>query len=231
MPTVLLHEAVRTTPRTRLLRLDLQGAPFVFRAGQAVMAGLTGSLARSPYSIASSPALATRGMLELLVPADGAFGEPGFDPASAVGLSLTLDGPMGSFGVPAEAAGLPLLLVAGGTGIAPLRSVVLDRLDDPHAPPMALVYSARTPDEFAFEDELAALDRQGCLHLHKTVTRDEPAPGWPGRSGRIDETLLLSVLPNPDAWCLVCGPAGFVAAVTTTLQGLGVPAGKIVVER
>jgi NAD(P)H-flavin reductase len=228
---VLLREAVQTTPRTRLLRLDLQDGPFGFRAGQAVMAGLTGSHARSAYSIASSPALAARGTLELLVPAEGAFGEPGFDPVSGIGLSLTLEGPLGSFGVPGEAEGSPLLLVAGGTGIAPLRSVILDRLDHPHAPPIALVYSARTPDEFAFEDELEALARRGRLRLHKTVTRDEPAPGWPGRSGRIDQALLLSVLPNPDAWCLVCGPAGFVAAAATTLEGIGVPPAKIVVER
>lgn len=230
MRTVLLQEAVRATPRTRLLRLALDG-PFSFRAGQAVMAGLRGAATRSAYSIASAPSLAAAGILELLVPADGAFGDPGLDPALVVGQRLSLDGPIGGFGVPAGADGSPLLLIGGGTGIAPLRSVLLDQLERAGAAPPVLVYSARTVDEFAFDEEFAALDRAGRLRLHKTVTRDERVTEWPGRSGRIDDGLLAAALPAPHAWCLVCGPAGFVSSVTASLLALGVPGERIVLER
>lgn len=222
---------MRATPRTRLLRLELPDSSFVFRAGQAVMAGVSGAPTRSAYSIASPPSLAARGALELLVPAEGAFGDPGLDPTSAVGRILVLDGPLGTFGLPPAAARAPLLLVGGGTGIAPLRSVALDRLDQADGAPMALVYSARTSDEFAFDEEFAALDRAGRLHFHKTVTRDDRPAEWPGRSGRIDEGLLAAALPGPDAWCLVCGPAALVSAVATSLLGLGVPPERIVLER
>ncbi|MEP7117779.1 MAG: hypothetical protein ABI880_09360 [Acidobacteriota bacterium] len=231
MPTVLLREAVRVTPRTRLLRLDLDQGAFVFRAGQAVMAGRPHTEARSPYSIASPPALAARGTLELLVAADGAFGDPDLDPVSIVGQRLAIEGPIGTFGVPAAAADAPLLLVAGGTGISPLRSVAFDRLERTAAPPMALVYSARRFDEFAFGAEFAELDRRGRLRAHLTVTRDDRPGDWTGRSGRIDDALLAAALPSSDAWCLVCGPAGFVASVSASLEGLGVPAERIVVER
>ena len=231
MRTVLLREAVRATPRTHVLRLDVSGAPFTFRAGQAVMAGLPDSDTRSAYSIASPPSWALRGRIELLVPSDGAFGEAGLDPGSVVGHWLAIDGPIGALGVPAEAQRAPLLLVGGGTGISPLRSVALDRLERADAPPMVLVYSARTPDEFAFGEELAALDRRGQLRVHTTVTRDERAGVWPGRSGRIDDALLSAALPGSEAWCLVCGPAGFVDAVIASLEGLGVPGGRIIVER
>ena len=231
MPRVLLRECVPATPRTRLLRLTLTEGTFVFRAGQAVLAGLVASPTRSAYSIASPPSLAAHGTLELLVPADGAFGEDGLDPATVVGRALGLDGPIGGFGVPAAAEGAPLLLVGGGTGIAPLRSVALDRLDRAGAAPMVLLYSARTPDEFAFSEEFAALDRHGRLRVHQTVTRDERVGAWPGRSGRIDDALLEAALPGRDAWCLVCGPAGFVGAVAASLEGLGVPPERIVVER
>ena len=231
MPTVLLRDAVRATPRTRLLRLDLASTPFVFRAGQAVMAGLATSDARATYSIASAPALAARGVMELLVPADGAFGEAGLDLASVVGQPVVLEGPFGSFGLPDAADGAPLLLIAGGTGIAPLRSVALDRLSRTSAPPMALVYSARTADEFAFADEFTALDRAGRLRVHMTVTRDGRRGDRPGRSGRIDEALLAAALPAGEVWCLVCGPVGLVGAVTASLEGLGVSAARIVVER
>ena len=228
---MLLRECVPATPRTRLLRLTLPEGTFVFRAGQAVMAGLAESATRAAYSIASPPSLAARGTLELLVPADGAFGEAGLDPATVVGRALTIDGPLGNFGVPAAAESAPLLLVGGGTGIAPLRAVALERLDRADAPQVVLLYSARTAEEFAFDEEFAALDRQGRLRVHLTVTRDERTAEWPGRSGRVDDALLAAALPGRDAWCLVCGPAGFVGTVTATLEGLGVPAERIVVER
>ena len=228
---MLLRECVPATPRTRLLRLTLPDGAFVFRAGQAVMAGLADSATHSAYSIASPPSLAARGTLELLVPADGAFGEAGLDPATVVGRALAIDGPLGSFGVPAAAEGAPLLLVGGGTGIAPLRSVALDRLDRAHAAPMVLLYSARTADEFAFGEEFAALDRHSRLRVHQTVTRDERTTEWPGRSGRVDDALLAAALPGRDAWCLVCGPAGFVDSVTASLHALGIPDERIVLER
>ena len=61
--------------------------------------------------------------------------------------------------MPAAAERQPLLLVAGGTGIAPIRSVVLDRLERPQSAAISLVYSARAVDEFAFGDELEAWRR------------------------------------------------------------------------
>ena len=165
------------------------------------------------------------------MPADGLFGEFGLDPEQVVGQLLAVEGPFGSFGVPAEATSAPLLLVGGGTGIAPLRSVALARAEQTDAAPMVLVYSARTPDEFAFGDEFAALTRQRRLRVATTVTRDDRAADWTGRSGRIDDALLAAALPAGDAWCLVCGPAGLVGTVTASLEGLGVSGARIVVER
>ena len=231
MRTAVLVEVARATPRTRRLRLAVDGGPFPFRAGQAVVAGLAGAATRAPYSIASPPSLGAAGRLDLLVPADGAFGQTGLDPATVAGATLELDGPLGAFGVPADAADAALLLVAGGTGIAPLRSVILDRLEDAGAGPATLVYSVRTPDEFAFADEFRALAAGGRLHLHQTVTRDDSPSGQPARSGRVDAALLRAALPGPDAVCLVCGPSGFVQTVTATLTELGVPAGRIVIEK
>lgn len=231
MTTARLLDVVRTTPRTRLLTMAVDAAPFTFRAGQALFAGVTGSGARAAYSIASPPALAREGRLELLVPADGAFGQDGLDPASVAGATIDLEGPFGGFGVPEAASGAPLLLVAGGTGIAPIRSIVHDRLADPAHGPVALVYSVRTPDEFAFADEFVALEAEGRLTLHATVTRDVQGADGGRRLGRVDEALLRGALPATSAWCFVCGPSGFVHAVTATLDRLGVPAERQVIER
>jgi NAD(P)H-flavin reductase len=225
-----IHDVRRATPRTRLLQLDLDGAPFRFRAGQAVMAGRLGRDTRAPYSIASPPAAARQGRIELLVGTDSAFGETGVEPLTMRGEQLALDGPIGGFGVPAAAAGAPLLLVGGGTGIAPLRSVVLDALDHRGAGPMAVVYSARSADEFAFGEELDALAQRGRLTLHRTVTRLDD-PGWPGRTGRVDDAILAAAWPGEGTWCLVCGPGPFVNDVTAALARLGVHSDRVIVER
>ncbi len=229
MPTATVCDVHRATPRTRRLRLQL-AEPFTFTAGQAVLVGLAGSLLRAPYSIASAPADATTGILELLVGADGAFGQPGLDPVTVIGQPLDVEGPIGTFGVPPAADAAPLLLVAGGTGIAPLRSVLLDRIPRLAAPRISLVYSARAVDEFAFGNELETLARDGRIALHCTVTRDEPG-AWPGRTGRIDDHLLAAAWPGADAWSLVCGPAPFVSDVTAALASIGVAPERVVVER
>ena len=230
MITARVVDAIPSTPRTRRLRLELLQGPFAFTAGQAVFVGVAGSGLRAPYSIASAPALAAAGTLELLVSADGAFGQAALDPTTVVGGLLEVEGPVGSFGVPPAAESQPLLLIAGGTGIAPLRSVVLDRLERAHAAPMSLVYSARGIDEFAFGDELEALHRAGRLTLHCTVTRDD-ASAWPGRTGRVDDRLLSAAWPGDGAWGLVCGPGPFVNDVTAALGRLGVDPARVVVER
>lgn len=229
MITARLVDAILATPRTRRLRLQLAG-PFAFTAGQAVVVGLAGSEQRAPYSVASAPAQGGDGILELLVGADSAFGQTGLDPVTVIGQSLDVEGPIGSFGVPADADQAPLLLVAGGTGIAPLRSVLLDRIPRVAAAPISLVYSARSVDEFAFGDELDALARAGHLNLHCTVTRDDPG-AWPGRTGRIDDHLLAAAWPGDDAWSLVCGPAAFVSDVTAALARMGVNQARVIVER
>lgn len=223
-------EVVRTTPRTRWLRLALD-QPLVFRAGQAVFAALAGSAARAAYSIASPPALGLDGRLDLLVTADGAFGVSGIDPLDVGGRGVEIDGPIGQFGVPDEAAPAPLLCLAGGTGIAPIRSVILDRVARGTTAPMTLVYSARTPDEFACGDELLALSDQAPLEVHLTVTRDDGTPVGRARTGRINDALLRAALPSPDAWCLVCGPSGFVQTSVATLGAMGMDPQRVITER
>ena len=230
MRIAFLRHVARATPRTRLLHLDLGDQGFSFRAGQAVVAGLADRATRAAYSIASPPAAAARGLLELLVPSEGAFGESGLDPAELIGQAVAIEGPFGTFGVPADAEHAPLLLVAGGTGIAPLRSVALDRAGRGRPSDVTLVYSARTADEFAFDDELRTLASKGRVTLHQTVTRDERV-AWPGRAGRVDESLLRSAWHGPDVWCLVCGPTAFVQTVTETLMRLGVAEARIATER
>ena len=228
--TVAVRHVANATPRTRIIGLDLGDTPFPFSAGQAVMVGLHDSPLRKPYSIASAPwEFGKTGVLHLLAQVDesGAL-DPHLELA-APGTLIDLEGPFGAFELPPALADQPLLFVAGGTGVAPLRSILMERLSQPRVPPISLVYSARSPEQFAYLSELDAMAKAGRINLMLTVSR--VGDGWEGRLGRIDEGLLRTALPSPDACCLICGPPQLVSDTTELLLRIGVSADRILTEK
>jgi len=219
------------TPRSRLVTMRLSKG-LEFLPGQAVIVGTHGQSDRRPYSIACSPERATETKrLELLVAVD-ASGDPGTHLASAgPGTLVDLEGPIGAFTLPDVTPAHRLLCVAGGTGIAPLRSMLDHLLRRNSAPQISLLYSARRGDEFAFIDELHEHAAVGRLELHQTVTRD-PSEFWSGRRGRIGKSHFELVLPKPAVTlCLVCGPEPMVKESVSTLRALGVPNTQIRTEQ
>jgi CDP-4-dehydro-6-deoxyglucose reductase len=227
--TVPVRLVTGATPRTRIISLDLHDTDFSYAAGQAVMLGLHGSQLRKPYSIASAPwELSKTGTLQVLAQVEDAGGlDPHLELAEP-GTQLDMEGPFGSFGLPPDET-MPVLFVAGGTGIAPLRSMLIERLARPTKVPIALIFSARSPEEFAFRTELDALAMAGRITAHFTVTRDVGT--WPGRRGRIDEALLKDALPSMQSLCLICGPPQLVSDAGALLRKLGVSDDRILIER
>ena len=229
MITVPVRQITQSTPRTRILNLDVRAAEFSFSAGQAVMLGLSGSPLQKPYSIASAPwEVQKSGIMQLLVQVDSGGLDPHLELA-APGTPLDLDGPFGSFGLP-PGVDRPMLFIAGGTGIAPLRSMLIEHLSRPTTHPVALVYSARSADEFAFRVELSALESAGRITSYFTVTRDERVD-WIGRRGRISGEILKEALPSKESICLVCGPPQLVSDASDLLVKLGVDRGRVLTEK
>jgi NAD(P)H-flavin reductase len=228
--TVPIARVQAITPRSRLITLDLQGHSLPFLPGQAVMIGAHGHGERRPYSIASSPEqVAETGRLELLIAADAsAVAGQHLSPATS-GTLVDVEGPEGRFILPRSASTAWLLFVAGGTGIAPLRSMLDHLLRRGAAHRLSLLYSARSGDEFAFIEELQAHSAAGLLELHQTVTRDDTT--WTGRRGRIGRAHFEAVLHEPaDTLCFVCGPTALVDESVGTLQALGVQEAQIKTE-
>lgn len=229
--TVPVRDVQPITPRSRLVTLDLQGFALDFKPGQAVLVGLPGGSERRPYSIACSPeSAAEAGCLELLISVES-NGSPGENLAAVTrGRTVDIDGPIGSFTLPSHPLAEWLLFVAGGTGIAPLRSMLDHLLRGHPAHRVALLYSARRADEFAFIEELKAHSDAGLLELHQTVTRDDSS-AWTGRRGRIGPAHFEALLHEPAATlCFVCGPESLVNESAATLSGLGVPQSQIYTE-
>jgi ferredoxin-NADP reductase len=219
------------TPRTRLLAVDASARDFSFHAGQAVWLRRCEAAERRPYSIASAPAdLADAGRLEFLVGLERGGG-PGPHLADvAPGTLLELEGPLGGFDLPRSTPGAPVLLVAGGTGIAPLRSMWRELLARSDGGPISVVYSARASQDVAFLSELRALEEEARIRLGITITGEDPA--WSSMRGRITSAILAAHLPRPaDTRCAVCGPAAFVHHVIEALHALGVRDIHIATER
>jgi ferredoxin-NADP reductase len=225
---VRLHSNFLATPTTRIVRVSLDGAPFAYRAGQAASIVAQPGEAATPYSIASAPTeTEATGYLEFLVKVDGStrFGArvSGLEP----GIQLIVSPPIGRFTLPDSASEHPLLFIAGGTGIAPLRSMILETVNTGRAGGLALVYSARTPEEFAYLDELRALDESGKLALTLTLTGD--AQDWRHARGRAGDRHLAD-LATPATMAFICGPPSMVTDIPQALVRLGIPREQIKTE-
>jgi ferredoxin-NADP reductase len=183
-----------------------------------------------PYSIASAPEeTAQEGWIEFLikVEASGRWGHK-FDHL-ARGMRVTLGGPYGTFTFPPRPRERRFLFIAGGTGIAPVRSM-LRHLELAHIPGRArLLYSARTPEDFPFLPELRSLVQRGRLELTLTATREVGAR-WRGERGRIAGSRLAALVDHPGTLCFVCGPATMMTDVPLMLMGLGVAKQRILIE-
>jgi NAD(P)H-flavin reductase len=228
---VLRVSSVRTaTPSTRIVRVQTAGTPFSFRPGQSVMLGPRAQPARVPYSIACSPEDAARdSTLEFLIKVDaaGRWGED-FQPLRR-GAWLAIRGPVGTFAFPESPGERRFMFIAGGTGIAPIRSMMRHAIAA-HVPGrIRLLYSARTPDDFAYLPELRGMARRKEIELWLTATRDM-TPRWRGSKGRIVPPQLALLVDDPATLCFICGPASMVEDIPPLIRQLGVDKSRILLE-
>jgi ferredoxin-NADP reductase len=124
----------------------------------------------------------------------------------------------------------PLMLLAGGSGIVPLRSILRHRLHTGSDVPARLLYSSRSWPDVIYRDELGQY--HDGVQVTYTLTRGQPA-GWTGHTGRIDGALLEQVAWPPEANPLtyICGPTSFVETAAAGLVGLGYPSERVKTER
>jgi ferredoxin-NADP reductase len=231
-----IGEVVETnpeTPRTKSLFLEVPGWQG-HRAGQHVDVRLTaedGYQAQRSYSIASAP---ENGRVELLVERlDDGEVSPYLTDELQTGDGIELRGPIGGWFAWDAAEGGPLLLVAGGSGIAPLMAMVRHRKAAGSDTPVRLLNSSRSYEEIIFREELERLAAgDETLEVIHTLTRSRP-DGWKGYGRRIDEEMLREVAYPPEERPLafVCGPTPLVETVATALVGLGHDPARAKTER
>ena len=140
---------------------------------------------------------------------------------------VKLVGPIGRFQRDPER---PALLLSGGIGITPLRSMLRDAAHRGDLPFTLLLYGNRSPDEIPFRSELEALAETGRVQVVHTV--DQADASWEGSVGRIDQKLLEEVLDRfsqPPKY-YVCGPPGMVEAMSDLLTSVEIEENDILHE-
>jgi ferredoxin-NADP reductase len=207
-------------PGVRELTLErVDGAPFAFEPGQWVnlVLPLTGGELRRAYSIASAPAPGGSPRFDLAVTrVDGGPGSE-FLHALPEGATLRAIGPQGLFTrAPGDEA--PALFVGTGTGVTPLRSMLVAALAAGSGPPLWLLFGARREEDILYRDQLEALAREHP-RVRYEVTLSQPSASWPGRRGRVQSHLpeLLAALGEASApaapHVYVCGLERMVKSV------------------
>jgi ferredoxin-NADP reductase len=224
-----VDEIVDETPRVRTIVLDVRDWPG-HRAGQHLDVRLTaedGYRAEREYSIATAPGEPVAITVERL---DDGEVSPYLTEELRTGDALELRGPVGGYFVWGPEDGGPLLLVAGGSGIVPLRAMLRHRDRAMSDVPARLLYSSRSLEDVIYRGELDQID--GGLEVVHTLTRRQP-PGWTGHARRVDAALLEEVAwsAHEDPLAFVCGPTTFVETVASGLVALGYRPERVKTER
>jgi len=152
-----------------------------------------------------------------------------------IGTTIEGEGPNGTF-VLDEAEKGPHVLLAGGIGITPFRSIIKYSLDKSLVASIILIYSCSVPEEIIFRKELEGYaDLTQNLKLYLTVSQPgKTKNGWTGLTGRIDEGMIKKLIPdysslNPTFW--LCGPPPMVEAMEQVLGNLNISSGKVRSEK
>ena len=216
--------------RAKSILLNVPGWPGHV-AGQHLDLRLTsedGYQAERSYSISSAPD--DQPQLEITVErVDDGEVSPFLLDELRKGDQFELRGPIGGYFTWMPGDGGPLLLVGGGSGVAPLMAILRSRVRAGDRTDVRLLYSARTVDELLYRSELKALAEAGDgFELIITLTRGAPE-GWTGEQGRIGRDLLAAggFPPKDSPRVFVCGPTPFVEACADALVALG-HAGKCI---
>jgi len=227
--TATVDSVVDETAMVRTISLSLPGWAG-HRAGQHLDVRLTaedGYEAERSYSIASAPSEPVAITVERL---DDGEVSPYLTEELRPGDEIEIRGPIGGYFVWDPPGGAPLLLLAGGSGIVPLRAILRQRSRTGSSVPVRLLYSARSLADVIYGAELAQLG--DGIQVTYTLTREQP-PGWTGYARRVDQEMIADV-----AWpvaraplAYVCGPTNFVEAVAADLVALGYPPLTVKTER
>ncbi|MGQ0621675.1 MAG: NADH:ubiquinone reductase (Na(+)-transporting) subunit F [Panacagrimonas sp.] len=191
-----------------------------FQAGQYVNVTIPDQGFSRPFSLANSPSKGDEIELNVRV-VPGGLGTAYIHKNLKVGDRVSIAGPYGRFFV-RQSAQLPMIFMAGGSGLSSPQSMILDLLEQGCELPMTLVYGQRTREELYYHDEFVALaDRYPNFTYVPALSAESEGSGWQGFRGFVHEAAKAHF--NNDFRghkAYLCGPPLMIdACITTLMQG------------
>ncbi len=206
-----VQRLTRVAPEVMIVELKLAaGQRLNFQAGQYVDIQLGAGRHRS-FSLANSPRVADFLELHIRHIAGGQFTGHVFNGLRERDI-LRLRGPLGGFFL-REASSMPALLIAGGTGFAPIKAIIQDAIDRGSQRRLHLFWGARTREEL-YQRQLAEQWAAEHTNIQFTpVLSDSPVDeGWPGRRGLVHEAVLAEYEDLSGFQAYVCGSPAMIEA-------------------
>jgi sulfhydrogenase subunit gamma (sulfur reductase) len=220
---VVSAQMITATEKHLTLRMK-DGSEFAYEPGQIVEAGAFG-YGEIPLGLASSPT--QKGTFELVVRVVGKVSKALGN--LKAGDTMTIRGPLGKGFPVKDFMGNDVLIVAGGIGLCPTRSMIryiLDRRND--FGKFTLFFGARSPGEMLFLDDLADWRCSTAVDYHETV--DRPDDKWMGNVGVITTLFKKAGGFSPNTRVIICGPPVMYKFVVRELDNAGIPRSNIYVD-
>ncbi len=216
-----IEEAVDETPDTRTFKLVFQdpkvAESFDFQAGQFGEYSAFGE-GESTFCIASSPT--RKGYIEC------SFKEAGKVTGAlrklGVGDTIGFRGPYGNRFPVGQMEGHDVVFIAGGIGLAPVRCVIWNVLDQREKfGDVTIVYGARSVGDLVYKRELEGWAKRSDVKLWQAVEPGGEAPDWKGEIGLVPAIVEKAAPRSADAFAVVCGPPIMIKLTLPVLEKLG----------
>ncbi|HEY3267797.1 MAG TPA: FAD/NAD(P)-binding protein [Armatimonadota bacterium] len=222
-----IADVIDETPDTRTLRLSFQdpetAEAFRFQAGQFAEYSAFGA-GECTFCIASPP---TRpDYVECTFKAAGKVTRAlrDMNPGDTVGLR----GPYGNHFPLETMEGSSLVFVAGGIGLAPVRCVIWNVLDQrDRYKDVTIVYGARSVSDLVYKRELEDWAGRADVKLWQTVDPGGETPEWRGEVGFVPTVVEKAAPSSENAYAILCGPPIMIKLTMPALQKLGFPDSRI----
>jgi ferredoxin-NADP reductase len=193
-----------------------------YLAGQFVELSLTykGQLLRRWFTLSSSPTEQRLGITTKFCDYHSPYKQALLD--LKPGAKLTISDPMGDFVLPKDPA-IPLVFVAGGIGITPVRSIVTWLRDTTSLRNITLLYGVNHLGDLAFSD---LFDSYSPMDTHYLVK--DASANWAGSTGILNVSTIKALKAPSEAYYYISGPEPMVGALTRELHETGIPAAQII---
>ena len=211
-----IKEVKRLSAMETYYRIELPGGEDLGHVpGQFVELSIFG-VGEAPFSVSSSPTL--KGSFELGVRRAGMLTDVLL--RQKPGTKIGIRGPFGN-GIDIEKfKGKDVLIVAGGIGLVPMRSMinyVIDNRDQ--FGKLIICYGSKSDQDLLFTDELAQWEKDPSIDYHVTV--DQGSDSWKGNTGVITTLIPGLDLDLPNTVCCICGPPVMYRFVLLSLKSKG----------